>query len=159
MSEASAGEGTTFYRYRDAQGRPVIVDSLSKVPSSARGTLENIALAPPDRSFSLPSAESLARELHWPSFITGALCALVLGGVLLGLRKRLNFALRGALVLGLVALATAAYFGWTRRMAGQSGALLASPEAVIQDARDAVQKMNERSREQERVLKELEAQH
>jgi hypothetical protein len=54
-------------------------------------------------------------------------------------------------------LGAGAYFGWVRRTTGHEGPLLASPAALIDDARDAVQKMNERSRQQERVLRELEA--
>lgn len=133
----------------------MIVDSLSKVPSGARGTLEGITLSPPERGPSLPGG--VAHELHWPSFAAGAACVLVLGLVSFGSRRLHGRALRIGLALGAIALCAGAYFGWARRMAGQSGGLLASPEALIDDARDAVDRMNERSREQERVLQELEA--
>jgi hypothetical protein len=155
---SSGGAGTTFHRYRDAQGREVIVDSLSKVPSSARRGTESITLAPPVQGPSQLSPESLVRELHWPSFAVGAACALALAGVLFGRRLALGFAARTGLVIGLLALAAGAYFGWAHRMVNPGGALLASPDALIQDARDAVQKMNARGREQQRTLDELEAQ-
>jgi hypothetical protein len=148
-------DGTTFYRYRDAQGRPVLVDGLSKVPSSARGSLETITLSPPPAGSALASA--LRDELHWPSFAAGAACALVLGLVFFGLRRVRSRGVRLGLSMAVIALGAAAYFGWVRRQAGESGELLASPAALIDDARKAVDKMNERNREQQRVLQELEA--
>jgi hypothetical protein len=149
------GDGATFYRYRDAQGRPVLVDALSKVPSSARGSLESITLSPPASGSSLPSA--ITRDLHWPSFAAGAACVLVLGLVFFGSRLVRSRGARVALSVAVLALGAAAYFGWVRRLAGEGEALLASPAALIDDARNAVDKMNERNREQQRVLQELEA--
>jgi hypothetical protein len=153
----SAPGAASFYRYRDADGRVVIVDSLDRVPASARSKLEHVALeAPPAPAFGLP--ESLGgRALHWPSFSAGAACMLLAGLVLFGLmRSRARF-VRVLLLGGVVLLGTGAYFGWVRRTTGHEGPLLESPAALIDDARDAVQKMNERSRQQERVLRELEA--
>ena len=156
-SPASAPGTAVFYRYRDAGGRVVIVDSLDRVPASARGTIEQVALeATPAPALTLP--ESLGgRELHWPSFGAGAGCALLAGLVLFGLlRARAPFA-RLLLLGSVVLLGAGAYFGWVRRTTGREGPLLESPAALIDDARNAVQKMNERSREQERALRELEA--
>jgi hypothetical protein len=156
-SQPSAPGTASFYRYRDANGRVVIVDSLDRVPASARSKLEHVALeAPPAPAFALP--ESLGgRALHWPSFGAGAACMLLAGLVLFGLlRSRARFA-RVLLLGSMVLLGAGAYFGWVRRTTGHDGPLLESPAALIDDARDAVQKMNERSREQERVLRELEA--
>jgi hypothetical protein len=153
----SAPGTASFYRYRDVDGRVVIVDSLDRVPASARSTLEHVALeAPPAPAFALP--ESLgARSLHWPSFGAGAACMLLAGLVLFGvLRSRARF-VRVLLLGSMVLLGAGAYFGWVRRTTGHEGPLLESPAALIDDARNAVQKMNERSREQERVLRELEA--
>jgi hypothetical protein len=82
---------------------------------------------------------------------------LVLGLAFFGLRRVRSRAVKLGLSMAVVALGAGAYFGWLRRMGGQSSALLASPQLMIQDARNAVDKMNERSREQQRVLKELEA--
>jgi hypothetical protein len=149
------GDGTTFYRYRDAQGRPVLVDSLAKVPGSAKGSLESITLSPPRAGQSL-SPSAITSELHWPSFAAGAACVIVLGLVFVGSRRVRSRAVRVGLSLAVLALGAAAYLGWARRLTGESEALLASPAALIQDARDAVQKMNERNREQQRVLQELE---
>lgn len=151
MDDATGGNAATFYRYRDAQGRTVIVDAPSKVPGSARGSVERISLGPRDTSLGLPRGF----ELHGPSFAIGVFCAVLVGLVLLGTRRRSRL-LRVALVLGVAALLGGAYLGWSRRLAGQSDALLATPDTLIQDARDAVEKMNARTREQQRVLRELE---
>jgi hypothetical protein len=155
-SADSAG-GTTFYRYHDARGRIVIVDSLSRVPSSARGSMETVVLAPPPGPIAGLPALSL-ESLHWPSFAAGACSLLFVGVVWLGLRRVGGRLLRFSLLGGLVVLGAGAYFGWVRRVAGQNGAAVSSPAALIEDARGAVEKMNERMREQQRVLEELESQ-
>jgi hypothetical protein len=147
----------TFYRYRDPQGRVVIVDSLARVPSSSRSTVESVVLARPETSV-LGIADATVRDLHGPSFAAGAGCALLLTLAWLGLRRVGTPLLRVSLLGGLVLLGAGAYFGWLRRVSGHEGPLLASPAALIEDARSAVQKMNERSREQERTLKDLESQ-
>lgn len=150
----------TFYRYRDHAGRIVIVDSLSRVPTSSRNAVETVVLARPARPApsALAIADSTVRELHWPSFAAGAGAALVLTLAWLGLRRIGTPLLRVALLGGLVLLGAGAYFGWLRRMSGHEGSLVASPAALIDDARNAVHKMNERSREQQRVLEDLESQ-
>lgn len=157
-SGASPAPGTAvFYRYRDASGRVVIVDSLDRVPARARSSAQPIALETPHApSFVLP--ESLGRgELHWPSFGAGAACALIAGLVLLGVLRGRGPLVRWLLLGGVALLGAGAYFGWVRRTTGHAGAALESPATLIDDARSAVEKMNERSREQERVLRELEA--
>jgi hypothetical protein len=149
--------GAVFFRYRDSAGRIVIVDSLERVPPGARGSVESVALeAAPAPAFAL--ANGFARgELHWPSFGAGAACALLAGALFFGL-LRARAPLVRLLLLGAAALlGSGAYFGWVRRTAGHAGPLLESPATLLDDARSAVQKMNERSREQARVLRELEA--
>lgn len=146
-----------FYRYRDASGRVVVVDSLARVPPSSRSSVEPVALeAPPAPTFA--AAEGLARgELHWPSFGAGAACALLAGLVIFAVLRTRGPLVRLVLLGGVALLGAGAYFGWLRRTTGHAGPLLESPATLIEDARGAVQKMNERSREQERVLRELEA--
>ncbi len=158
MHAPSASDGAaTFYRYRDAQDRLVIVDSPARIPASARSSAERIQLTQPERTLALPDREAIARELHWPSFLSGAACVLLFGCALLIVRGRAKGLTRLAVLAGVAALGTGLYFGWARRLSGQSGELLASPAALIDDARGAVEKMNQKSREQQRVLKELEA--
>jgi hypothetical protein len=153
----SAPGTASFYRYRDADGRVVIVDSLDRVPASARSKLEHVALeAPAAPAFALPESFG-GRALHWPSFGAGAACMLVAGLVLFGLQRSRARFVRVLLLGSVVLLGAGAYFGWVRRTTGHEGPLLESPAALIDDARNAVQKMNERSQQQERVLRELEA--
>jgi hypothetical protein len=156
-SPANAAGGARFYRYRDADGRVVIVDSFARVPASARSTLEHVTLeAPPAPALALPEGLG-GSALHWPSFGAGAACVLIAGLVSFGLlRSRAPF-VRLLLLGGVALLGVGGYLGWVRRTTGHEGPRLASPAALIDDARDAVRKMNERSREQERVLHEIEA--
>jgi hypothetical protein len=132
----------------------VAVDSLARVPPQLRGSAERIALTPEARLESLASA--FAHELHGPSFLAGAFTTLVVGLLLLALRRRAQRLVRMALVFGLVLLGGGLYFGWVQRNAGQSSEFFSSPKALIEDARSAVEKMNQRTREQEGVLQELE---
>jgi len=144
-SEATPpASGEVFYRYRDASGRIVIVDSLARVPAAERSSARAIELEPASGW----SESWLARDLHWPSFIAGASSV--------GLTRKLGRVLRAALVLGAVALGVLAYFGWVRRTAGQSSDLLASPGALVEDARARAEQLTQRNREQQRLLKELE---
>jgi hypothetical protein len=153
---ASQGPGTTFYRFHDANGQLVIVDSLSRVPSSARPSVETIVLAPPSETVNFGGLS--AQTLDWPSFAAGATCALLLGLVGLGLRRAGTPVLRFALIGGLVVLGAGAYFGWLRRVTGQGESMVSSPATLIDDARSAVESMNARTREQQRILKDLESQ-
>ena len=156
----------TFYRYRDASGRVVVVDSLTRVPASQRNLAEQVALAPgagltvlpPDGDAGLTGsiASTLGQQLHVPSFLAGASSALVCALLVTALQRKLGRTLKGALALGVLALGVVGYFGWVRRTTGQSAELLASPRALIDDARAAVGGMNRSLAEQERVLKELE---
>jgi hypothetical protein len=147
-------DGTQFYRYDDG-GRVVIVDSLSRVPARLRDSVESIRIEQPS-VVSLLALRELPQRVHWPSFGAGAGAALVVTFAVLALRRRLNGLMRWALIAGVLALGAAAYFGWLRRMTGQSEQLLSSPQSLIEDARATVERMNERTRAQQRELHELE---
>jgi hypothetical protein len=153
----SAGDNT-FYRYVDARGRLVIVDSISRVPSSARGSLETMVIARHPEAPAASLSDLSRQTLHWPSFGAGAACALVAVCLWLALRRVRMPLVRFSLLGGFLLLGAGAYFGWMRRLTGQSGSLISSPAALIEDARTAVGQMNERTRERQRILKELESQ-
>ena len=160
-SPAASGGATTFYRYRDGAGRIVVVDSLTRVPASQRASAEAVVLAPASdgsvlSETAMSAARGLARDLHMPSFIAGLSSALLVAFVFVVVGRKLGRLFRGALVVGVVGVGVVAYFGWVRRTTGQSGDLLASPGALIEDARGAVQKLNQRTAEQQRALEELE---
>lgn len=151
-----ATAGSTVYRYRDASGRVAIVDSLERVPRAARASAEPVALTPVADASAGGMARALAGELHLPSFVAGASSALLVGLLLVALGRKLGRLLRGALVVGVVALGGLGYLGWVRRTTGQSSELVASPAAFVDDARAAVEKMNRSLAEQQRALQELE---
>lgn len=157
VPEKVSGGGSIFYRYRDESGRLVIVDSLARVPSRAREAVESVVLAPAPGPSVLELPARFAQDLHGPSFLAGVGGTLALGLLWLLLRRGRSRLVRFALLGALVLAGSGAYLGWVRRMAGQGDSLVASPTALIDDARNAVQKMNERSREQQRVLDELTA--
>jgi len=156
-SAEAAADQAVFYRYRDISGRVVIVDSITAVPTSARSTVEAIVPPPPPATPLAALPETLARDLHLPSFAAGAVAGLI-AAVLLFVLLRVKTMLVRVVLLGVLAAAGGGlYLGWVRRTAGQGGALVASPAALIDDARSAVQKMNERAREQQRVLEEIQS--
>jgi hypothetical protein len=147
--------GPSFYRYRDDGGRLVIVDSLARVPTSARGSVETVVLAPSPGTSLGEWPGRLTQDFHGPSFLAGVGLALALGALWLLLARRQSRVMRFALLGGLMLAGSSAYLGWVRRTTGHGESLVASPAALIEDARSAVRKMNERTREQQRTLEQL----
>jgi predicted membrane metal-binding protein len=147
------GSGGAFYRYRSSDGRVVIVDSLHEVPEAQRSGAERIAFT------ASPAAEAMSFDrpwrFDWPSAALGFAVAGLLAVLFFASRRGSRWALGLALALGLGVLGTAAYFGFLRRSTGQSGSPFASPSAVIDDAKRAVDQMDRRNREQERQIREL----
>jgi hypothetical protein len=154
-SPPETSEGATYYRYDD-HGRVVIVDSLARVPAAARHSARPIALPPPPApAGALQQILEAPAGLHWPSFAAGVGCSVIALLLALSFQRGMRRLMRYALFAGAVAVGAAAYFGWVRRSSGEDAALFASPKAMIEDARSAVEKMNQRTREQQKVLEEL----
>lgn len=155
---ASAARSTTpnvFYKYRTADGRIAIVDSLDRVPASERAVAERVELEAGEAPSRYPLVSEVAAHMDWPSFATGF-------GVALALAAILSFFGRGsARVLGFMVVAailvagTGAYFGMLRKATGQSDATFASPSAIIDDARRAVTEANKRQREREQLIDQV----
>ena len=157
-----------FYRFTDPSGRVHIVDSLDLVPQALRSHAHAISYDEESALPALPSAPGVASApATFPERLralpTWQLAVLAVGAALLielSFRRMpgaLRLLLRVALVAGVVALASSAYFGWLRRTTGQSGAgSLATPGALLDDAKGAVEKMNARVRAQQAELKEIE---
>lgn len=160
-----------FYRYTDAEGRVVIVDSLSSVPRPFRATAERVKLdskpsieVPVPRSSGTPAPSPLPGStqlaeldelgVHWPSFAVGFGSALLLGLLLFTIRKLGSPLGRVVLFVGGILLFVGLYLGWLRRSTGQTDALITSPSAVIQDARRAVEQMNRRNQKQDEQIEE-----
>lgn len=146
--------GAQFYRYRTADGRTVIVDSLSNVPPAERAHVERVTL-PSDGGQLVTTA---VNQLDWPSFAAGFGLALVVGAVLSALFRRSGKALAGLLAVGLLVAGSGAYLGLIRRSTGQGQALLASPQQVIDDAKKAVEQMKDAQRTQEQTIRDIQKQ-
>jgi hypothetical protein len=142
---------TVYYRYRGPDGRIVIVDSASDVPPEARDRAERIELGRASEG----TTTALATRLDWPSFAGGFGLALVFAAiVLLGRRGSLRW-LGFLAIFGLLTVGFGAYLGFLRRSTGQTTAIFASPSAVIDDARRAVEVMKERERERDRMIDQI----
>ncbi|HEX3853381.1 MAG TPA: hypothetical protein VHW01_20595, partial [Polyangiaceae bacterium] len=61
-----------------------------------------------------------------------------------------------SIIGGVIVLLGGAYLGWMRRATGQSHDALASPTAIIDDAKEAVDKMNARIAAEQAEIKEAE---
>jgi len=155
----SAPRSAQFYKYRTADGRTVIVDSLSQVPPAERARAESVGstnnAAPTSTTAGVIEA---SKQFDLPSFAAGFGVALVLGVVVSLLFRNSARAVSALLLMGFVVAGTGAYFGWLRRSTGQSDALLTSPTAVIDDARKAVEKMKQAQKQQDQTIREIEKQ-
>ena len=155
----------SYFSYTDAKGVDVIVQRLADVPEQYRDQVKHIDLSKPSITLRsapggnpLPAATHALPRLHGPSFILGVVTALVLGGVaMLAFRRAHRFL---ALALGVVVMVALGigYMTFVRRQAGLPGSGLATPATVLDDARAAAGVLNERHKEQERVLNEVEQQ-
>lgn len=162
--EPSKDKGQSFYRWVDGEGRIHIVSSPTAVPAAVRPRAELVVLNGSDAlsgEYPALGGSALSRLASRPpdllSFAAGFGAALLLLVVYRFLPTSLRGVSRWAIVLGAGALLTAGYLGWVRSSTGGSGAALATPAALIDDAKVAVERMNQRQAEQERALREIEA--
>jgi hypothetical protein len=148
------GSGGSIYRYRGPDGRIVVVDSLSEVPEAQRPSAERVVAI--DR----PGAAATETPWHfdWASAGLGFAAAALLGVLLFVSRRGSRVVFGVVLVLGLGVLGMGAYFGLLRKRTGQGGSPFASPSAVIDDAKRAVEQMERRNKEQEREIREIQRQ-
>jgi hypothetical protein len=102
--------------------------------------------------------QTLPAALHVPSFVLGAGTALALGCVAMMVFRRAHRFL--ALVVGVVVMVAlgVGYLTFVRRQASLPGSGLATPATILDDARAAAGALDERHKEQERVLNELDKQ-
>jgi hypothetical protein len=146
------GSGGALYRYRGPDGRIVVVDTLSEVPEAQRPSAERVVAI--DRPGTAPPASGPWR-FDWPSAGVGFGAAALLAVVLFASRRGSRLVFGVVLVLGLCVLGMGAYFGFLRQSTGQGGSTFASPSAVIDDAKRAVDHVDRRNREQERQIEEI----
>jgi hypothetical protein len=142
----------TFYRWVDEQGTVHVSQSLDAVPSAERARLQRVEL---DGTYGVePTSLKPGFEPDLPSFALGFGGALLLSFLI---PRSWRGVAKVVAVVGGIVLATGAYLGWMRRSTGiEPNAVLASPSAIIQDAKAAVEKVNERQLLQQRELQEIE---
>lgn len=145
------GSDGALYRYRGPDGRIVVVDRLSEVPEAQRPSAERVVAI--DRPGA--TASDGPWRFDWPSAGLGFAAAALFAVVLLTSRRGSRLVLGVALVLGIMVLGTGAYFGFLRKSTGQSGSPFASPSAMIDDAKRAVDQMDRRNKEQEKEIREI----
>ena len=170
MARAEADQGaatpaptstdSVYYRHQDAAGKVTIVDSLEKLPAGVRAKAERVVLTGAPAHGERATVALLPPGLDTTSFALG-LGAGVLGVGLIGVMlSRLStgagrWVLRGALAVGVAVLIVGSYLGWVRRAAGLGDRALASPRQLVEDARDAADRVRQQRAAQERELDEI----
>lgn len=180
MSEpTTAKPDQVFYRYEGPDGRVQLVDSLEKLPEEARSKAQRLDFPGSEKSALEGAFEELLSEettttrdgatstpsvpnVHWPSFVIGMGAGV---GAVLVLRLLLSpgsssfgkrLLVSTALVIGLAAVLGGLYLGWIRKSTGQADGALATPQQIIDDAKRTMKQVEERRKEQEHQLDELE---
>jgi hypothetical protein len=153
------GQTQSFYRWQDAQGRVHIVSSLDEVPLAERAKLGRVDLNGADAVSHYPSDTpgTALPKIDWPSAAIGFGAALLVAMVFRFVPNGWRWLGRLALVGGIGLLLTGAYLAAVRRSAGFEGGALASPSALIQDAKTAVEQMNQRQKQQDEELRKIQA--
>jgi hypothetical protein len=130
------------------------------VPAAERGKAVRVELesaqAVSQYSATTSSGTTLPR-VDWPSFALGFGAALLVGLLLRLVAGRGvgRWLWRLVLVAGIGLVLTGAYLGAVRRAAGIGGGALAAPSALLQDAKTAVEQMNQRQKQQEEELRKI----
>ena len=169
MSEPSKSK---FFTYADGEGHVYIVDSLDEIPKKYRELAEEVRLGDrlkkarelPEKG--LERAKKVQRdvgdvvpfvkELDLPSVAVGLALSLAVFLVFSIVRKTAGFLIKLALIALIVCLIGGAYLGWLRRSSGLGDDALASPRAVIDDAKRAASEFREKLAEQETTLEKIE---
>ena len=142
-----------YYRFEDSSGRVHIVDSLDSVPQALRPHAQRVAYTEQPASASALLAHGLS---SWQMFALGFGAALLVVLMFKRLPGTMRIALRIAIVGGIVCVLAGGYLGWMRRATGQGTGALATPAQMIEDAKNAVAKMNARQEADQAQLKEIE---
>lgn len=148
-------ESQTFYRWVDRDGRLHIVSSPDAVPVGDRPKATSVVVDGVD-TYTSPTASRW--KLDYGSFAAGFGVALLVWLLLRLVPGSGRWLSRVGFVVGIGALVMAAYLGLLRRATGMPGAsALATPSALIEDARSAVEQMNQRQQRQEQEIKQIQA--
>lgn len=150
------GRTEQYYRFVDASGHVYIASSREALPAGAQGKAELVELDPAAiKKEHLLGGPAPFRVDGW-SFASGAAAALLLMLIFRMLPGGMRQVSKLALMAALGALGVGLYFGYLRQSTGAGTGAFASPSALIEDAKGAVEKMQQRQREQEAELRAIE---
>lgn len=161
----------SFFSYTDATGVEVIVQRVADVPEGYRAQVKHIDLSKPAITIpsdpgetlqtvpaAAPGQDGKGTLLHVPSFILGAGAAVLLGLVVAAAFRRAHRFISLAAAVVVMAALGIGYLTYARQWARLQGKGLATPATLLDDARAAAGALNERNREQERVLNDVDRQ-
>lgn len=138
----------------------MIVDSLDKLPPSAKAGAERVQLGRDSNTYTSTQAPGKSRGGSFSlwSFALGIGVALLIVAVGVWFRRRRpSLLVRLVTSAVLITLAVTLYFGLLRRTMGSDSSMLSSPQGVIEDARRTLDEAQEKRREQQRLLDEIES--
>lgn len=141
----------TFFQYLDASGAVHLVDRLDKVPEAFRGQAHKIEL-PVAEVAALKETLTGGQSIDPLSFGFGFAAAMALSALLWVVRGTAKLALKLAILVLLGILGTGLYLGYVRRSAGLSEQLLSDPKQLVDDAREAAERLDERRKATEKEL-------
>ncbi len=168
------------FAFEDGQGHTLIADSLEAIPAEFREVAKKIDLdsakaavakleakASAVKDGGLTQAKRAQREvgdvvpfvkdLDIPSMMFGVGLTLTFVLVMSFVRRTGRVIAKLGMILLIVAFVAGAYFAWIRRVAGLGDSKLASPTAMIDDAKKAAKQMQDKLDSQQRMLKKIEA--
>ncbi len=150
-----ANRTEVYYRWTDSGGRVHVVSSLDDVPVAVRAKVERLQLGVPDAPTLVERASTASAESPVPWLVLAG----VMGVGLLIASRFLPSGLRWLAKLGAFAVVAAVlgglYLGALRRSVGSSSSLLASPSAIIDDTKRAVEKFNQSQKSRDEELRRI----
>ena len=152
-----ANRTETYYRWTDSDGRLHVVSSLDAVPVATRAKVERLELGVPNP----PRAVEGASAASASSAALLLVLAAAFGVLLLVASRFMPHGLRWLAKLGAFALVAALlgglYLGGLRRSVGSGSSVLASPSAIIDDTKRAVEKMNQSQKQRDEELRRIQS--
>jgi hypothetical protein len=152
-----ANRTEVYYRWTDGEGRVHVVSSLDAVPVAARAKVERLELGVPNR----PSVVERANAVSTSDTALWLVLAALAGVMLLVASRFMPQGLRWLAKLGAFALVAALlgglYLGALRRSVGSSSGLLASPSAIVDDTKRAVEKINQSQKQRDEELRRIQS--
>lgn len=169
-----------LFAFEDGQGHTLIADSLEAIPAEFQKLAKKVDLphakavvaelekqAKSAKKGGLAKAKEAQREvgdvipfvkdLDIPSMMFGVGLTLTFVLVMSFVRRTGRVIAKLGMIVLIVAFVAGAYFAWIRRVAGLGDTKLASPTAMVDDAKKAAKQMQDKLDAQQRMLKKIEA--